>query len=213
VKRRKLRQRSVTIHLSGTFTDDYGQPKFLTKEQRAQLAIERRTQELREQREKDESKRREREALEKEANDIEKQSMQNSRYDGGGGRCAFPFSSDKVSLLTSAQSTTGTGTGMATGTATITVTGTGITDTVVETITEIEETTDATPLLPLDPRLLPVTDTKTFLPVLAPTEANLVTANTHPPQCLLPLSLHPTLQLPSSQLSQTPTWTPSALVI
>ncbi|RXW14721.1 hypothetical protein EST38_g11137 [Candolleomyces aberdarensis] len=59
-------------------------PKFLTKEQRAQLAIERRAQELREQKGKDEAKRRERDALEREANELEKQSSQSSRYGGGG---------------------------------------------------------------------------------------------------------------------------------
>lgn len=51
-------------------TNGSPQPKFLTKEQRAQLAIEKRSQELREQKEKEERARKEREALEREAEEI-----------------------------------------------------------------------------------------------------------------------------------------------
>lgn len=64
------------------------QPRFLTKEQRAQLAIEKRAQEIKEQREKDEHARREREELEKEAEEFrqrERERERTSRYGGGGG--------------------------------------------------------------------------------------------------------------------------------
>ncbi|TEB31251.1 P-loop containing nucleoside triphosphate hydrolase protein [Coprinellus micaceus] len=57
-------------------------PKFLTKEQRAQLAIERRSKEIKEEKEREELKRREREALEREAGELERQSSQ--QYHGGG---------------------------------------------------------------------------------------------------------------------------------
>lgn len=67
------------------------QPKFLTKEQRAQLAIEKRAQEIREQKEKEERAKREREALEREAEEIrqrERERERAARYgSGGGGRC------------------------------------------------------------------------------------------------------------------------------
>ena len=59
------------------------QPKFLTKEQRAQLAIERRSKEIKEEKEREESKRREREALEREAGELERQNSQ-QQYHGGG---------------------------------------------------------------------------------------------------------------------------------
>ncbi|KAJ2956098.1 hypothetical protein NUW54_g14687 [Trametes sanguinea] len=64
-------------------------PKFLTKEQRAQLAIQKREQELREQREREERARRDREALEREAEELrqrERERERSSRYghDGGG---------------------------------------------------------------------------------------------------------------------------------
>ncbi|KAF5315965.1 hypothetical protein D9611_004618 [Ephemerocybe angulata] len=59
-------------------------PKFLTKEQRAQIAIEKRSQEIRAEKEKEEAKRREREALEREAGELERQHNQGGRYGGGG---------------------------------------------------------------------------------------------------------------------------------
>lgn len=66
------------------------QPKFLTKEQRATLAISRRAQELREEREREERSRSERQELEKEAEEYrqrERERDRASRYGGGGGRC------------------------------------------------------------------------------------------------------------------------------
>ncbi|KAI0780803.1 DEAD-domain-containing protein [Trametes elegans] len=64
-------------------------PRFLTKEQRAQLAIQKREQEIREQREKEERAKRDREALEREAEEVrqrERERERASRYghDGGG---------------------------------------------------------------------------------------------------------------------------------
>ena len=67
-------------------------PRFLTKEQRAQLAIQKRAQEIHEQREKEEKARKDRDALEREAEEIrsrERERERSSRYGGGGGgRCA-----------------------------------------------------------------------------------------------------------------------------
>ncbi|KAH8107032.1 DEAD-domain-containing protein [Cristinia sonorae] len=63
-------------------------PKFLTKEQRAQLAIQKRAQEIKEQREKELSTQRDREALEREAEEIrqrERERERASRYGSGGG--------------------------------------------------------------------------------------------------------------------------------
>ena len=64
------------------------QPRFLTKEQRAKLAIEKRAQEIKEQREKEERAKRDREALEREAEEFrqkERERDRASRYGGGGG--------------------------------------------------------------------------------------------------------------------------------
>lgn len=66
------------------------QPKFLTKEQRATLAINRRAQELKEEREREARSRLERQELEKEAEEYrqrERERDRASRYGGGGGRC------------------------------------------------------------------------------------------------------------------------------
>ncbi|TFK84628.1 DEAD-domain-containing protein [Polyporus arcularius HHB13444] len=63
-------------------------PKFLTKEQRAQLAIEKRQQEIREQREKEERAKKDREALERGVEEVrqrERERERASRYGGGGG--------------------------------------------------------------------------------------------------------------------------------
>ncbi|KAI0831431.1 DEAD-domain-containing protein [Trametes gibbosa] len=64
-------------------------PKFLTKEQRAQLAIQKRAQEIKEQKAKDDYAKRDREALEREAEEIrqrDRERERSSRYghDGGG---------------------------------------------------------------------------------------------------------------------------------
>jgi ATP-dependent RNA helicase DDX23/PRP28 len=60
------------------------QPKFLSKEERATIAIAKRAQELREQKEKEEKLRQDRDALEKEADDIrQKDRSQPNRYGGG----------------------------------------------------------------------------------------------------------------------------------
>ncbi|KAF9821369.1 hypothetical protein IEO21_00615 [Rhodonia placenta] len=64
-------------------------PRFLTKEQRAQLAIQKRAQELKEEREKGEQARRDRDRLEREAEEIrarERERDRTSRYGNGGGR-------------------------------------------------------------------------------------------------------------------------------
>jgi hypothetical protein len=57
------------------------QPKFLSKEERAKLAIAKRAQEIREQKEKDESSRRDRETLERDADELRmKERNSSSRY-------------------------------------------------------------------------------------------------------------------------------------
>ncbi|KAI0807454.1 DEAD-domain-containing protein [Fomes fomentarius] len=63
-------------------------PRFLTKEQRAQLAIQKRAQEIKEQKDKDERSKRDREALERDAEEFrqkERERDRSSRYGGGGG--------------------------------------------------------------------------------------------------------------------------------
>ncbi|KAI0705818.1 pre-mRNA-splicing ATP-dependent RNA helicase PRP28 [Cytidiella melzeri] len=63
-------------------------PKFLTKEQRAQLAIAKRAQELREQKEKEDRARQERQNLEREAEEIrsrDRERERTARYGSGGG--------------------------------------------------------------------------------------------------------------------------------
>lgn len=66
------------------------QPKFLSKEERAKLAIAKRAQEIREQKEKDENTRKDRDMLEREADELRQkgrtQSASSNRYGGGGGR-------------------------------------------------------------------------------------------------------------------------------
>lgn len=77
------------------------QPRFLTKEERAKLAIEKRTQEIREQKTKEEDKRRERETLEREADQLRHREQE--RYGGssggrqGGGRCEYSLPEDTSS--------------------------------------------------------------------------------------------------------------------
>ena len=60
------------------------QPKFLSKEERAKLAIAKRAQEIREEKERTEASRRDRDALETQADELA-QRERNSKY--GGGRC------------------------------------------------------------------------------------------------------------------------------
>lgn len=57
------------------------QPKFLTKEERAKLAIAKRAQEIKEQKERGEATRRDREALEREAEELAVKDR--SKYGGG----------------------------------------------------------------------------------------------------------------------------------
>ncbi|CDO71243.1 hypothetical protein BN946_scf184863.g39 [Trametes cinnabarina] len=64
-------------------------PKFLTKEQRAQLAIQQREQEIREQKEREERARKDREALERQAEELRQKERERERaarygHDGGG---------------------------------------------------------------------------------------------------------------------------------
>ncbi|KAM5533284.1 hypothetical protein V8D89_013061 [Ganoderma adspersum] len=63
-------------------------PRFLTKEQRAQFAIQKRAQEIKDQREREDRAKQDREALEREAEEIrarERERERSSRYGGGGG--------------------------------------------------------------------------------------------------------------------------------
>ena len=67
------------------------QPRFLTKEQRAQLAIEKRSQEIKEQKDKEDRAKKEREALEREAEEVrakERERERTARY-GSNGRCKW----------------------------------------------------------------------------------------------------------------------------
>ena len=68
------------------------QPKFLSKEERAKLAIAQRAQEIREQKEKEENTKKDREALEREAEELRQREWNqgSKRYgNGGGGRCQY----------------------------------------------------------------------------------------------------------------------------
>ncbi|KAJ7740697.1 P-loop containing nucleoside triphosphate hydrolase protein [Mycena maculata] len=68
-------------------------PKFLSKEERAKLAIAKRAQEIREQKEKDESARKDRAALEQEAEELrakERSSQSSSRYGRNDDRYGHP---------------------------------------------------------------------------------------------------------------------------
>lgn len=72
------------------------QPRFLTKEERAKIAIERRTQEIKQQREREEAARAQRETLERQAQELraQEQDQQAQRYSNdrrGGGRCMLYF--------------------------------------------------------------------------------------------------------------------------
>jgi ATP-dependent RNA helicase DDX23/PRP28 len=64
------------------------QPRFLSKEDRAKLAIAKRAQEIKEQKERDEKAKKDREALEREAEEFRnKDRNQANRYGGGSTRC------------------------------------------------------------------------------------------------------------------------------
>lgn len=67
------------------------QPKFLSKEERAKLAIAKRAQEIREEKDRSEASRRDRQSLESQAEEIS-QRDRNTKYNGSGsgggsGRC------------------------------------------------------------------------------------------------------------------------------
>jgi ATP-dependent RNA helicase DDX23/PRP28 len=72
-------------HAKGHITETGLQPKFLSKEERAKLAIEKRAQEIKEQREKEERQRKGREVLEAQAAELRRQE-DNDRYRGGSSR-------------------------------------------------------------------------------------------------------------------------------
>jgi ATP-dependent RNA helicase DDX23/PRP28 len=71
-----------------TFSIDQkpSQPKFLSKEERAKLAIAKRAQEIREEKDRTEASRRDRQALESQAEELAQQRDRNTKYNGGG-RC------------------------------------------------------------------------------------------------------------------------------
>jgi len=86
VKRKRQRQKCVIAFPILCHAHVQFQPKFLSKEERAKLAIAKRAQEIREQKEKDESSKRDREALEREASELSlRERSQSSRH--GAGRC------------------------------------------------------------------------------------------------------------------------------
>ncbi|KAL4077038.1 P-loop containing nucleoside triphosphate hydrolase protein [Scleroderma yunnanense] len=73
-------------------------PKFLSKEERAKLAIARRAAELREQREREEKIKREKETLEREAEDVRQRERERDRavrYGGGSSNNARPDDTDR----------------------------------------------------------------------------------------------------------------------
>jgi len=70
-------------HSIPTLTLNKSQPKFLSKEERAKLAIAKRAQEILEETERRETTRRDRDALEREADDLA-QRERNNKY---GSRC------------------------------------------------------------------------------------------------------------------------------
>lgn len=64
------------------------QPKFLSKEERAKIAIAKRAQEIREQKGKDDASKKDREGLEREADELrykDRNQPNTSRYGSGGG--------------------------------------------------------------------------------------------------------------------------------
>lgn len=85
----KLLRRRVPISCVSYDADlIHAQPKFLSKEERAKIAIEKRAAELKEQRERDEKARVDRAALEREAQEVRQREQEReraARYGGGGG--------------------------------------------------------------------------------------------------------------------------------
>ena len=73
-----------------------GQPKFLSKEERAKIAIAERAKEIREQKEREENSRRDREALERDADELRQKERGLTR--AGSGRCQSRISSSILSL-------------------------------------------------------------------------------------------------------------------
>ncbi|KAG5220953.1 DEAD-domain-containing protein [Salix suchowensis] len=65
-------------------------PKFLSKEERAKLAIAKRAQEIREQKEREEASQKDRETLEREANELRRKEMGSSNRYGDEDRYAHP---------------------------------------------------------------------------------------------------------------------------
>ena len=83
----------IIIHITFQYLTLCSQPKFLSKEERAKIAIAKRAQEIKEQREREQKSKKDREALEKEAEEIrQKERSQSNRYDGGGGRSLYSLS-------------------------------------------------------------------------------------------------------------------------
>ena len=76
------------------------QPRFLTKEERAKLAIEKRAQEIKEEREKEERRRQGREALERGAEVLRSRERRDDggRY-GKGSRCEFILSASLLVMV------------------------------------------------------------------------------------------------------------------
>jgi ATP-dependent RNA helicase DDX23/PRP28 len=75
----------------------------LSKEERAKLAIAKRAQEIKEEKEKAEREKQDRENLEREAEEIrarERDRGRDSRYGSGGGRCQCFVNHSKSSLIT-----------------------------------------------------------------------------------------------------------------
>ena len=62
------------------------QPKFLSREERAKLAIAKRAQEIKAEKSKEEETRRARDALEREAEDVRRRERERDYPGGGGGR-------------------------------------------------------------------------------------------------------------------------------
>ena len=65
----------------------FSQPKFLSKEERAKIAIAKRAQEIKQEKERTDASRRDRETLEKEAEEVGRRERTSYSGGGGGGRC------------------------------------------------------------------------------------------------------------------------------
>lgn len=88
-QQKEEREANAKVWVLGTCkeesTEAVSQPRFLSKEERAKLAIEKRAQEIKEQREKEERQRKEREVLEVQAAALRRQG-DNDRHRGGPSR-------------------------------------------------------------------------------------------------------------------------------